>query len=213
MVAERAAQRQPGRRGRRHLRVWRATRAADCRSAMRATSSPWGITTTAAGAGASRRSSPTRRTATRLIRSFRRLPPTFWSSTTRSVSSVQSSTCRSASCRCQLWANYAQNMASGRRGGYGVRRRFPPRARRATPGPGRWPRCTSPSTRTRCSASSWTRTSATARPTPRAGCCKAAMRRCATSPSTCTYFMNTINKDVGTELDYNRLQLDLNWKY
>ncbi len=28
-----------------------------------------------------------------------------------------------------------------------------------------------------------------------------------------TYFINTLNKDVGTELDYDRLQLDLNWKY
>jgi hypothetical protein len=28
-----------------------------------------------------------------------------------------------------------------------------------------------------------------------------------------TYFINTLNKDVGTELDYNRLQVDLNWKY
>ena len=27
------------------------------------------------------------------------------------------------------------------------------------------------------------------------------------------YFMNTLNKDVGTELDYDRLQLDFNWKY
>ena len=28
-----------------------------------------------------------------------------------------------------------------------------------------------------------------------------------------TYFINTLNKDVGTGLDYDRLQLDLNWKY
>ena len=28
-----------------------------------------------------------------------------------------------------------------------------------------------------------------------------------------TYFINTVNKDVGTELDYNRLQLDLNYKF
>ena len=28
-----------------------------------------------------------------------------------------------------------------------------------------------------------------------------------------TYFINTLNTDVGTELDYDRLQLDLNWKY
>ncbi len=28
-----------------------------------------------------------------------------------------------------------------------------------------------------------------------------------------TYFMNTLNKDVGTELDYQRLQLDLNYKF
>lgn len=28
-----------------------------------------------------------------------------------------------------------------------------------------------------------------------------------------TYFVNTLNKDVGTELDYDRLQLDFNWKY
>jgi len=28
-----------------------------------------------------------------------------------------------------------------------------------------------------------------------------------------TYFINTLNKDVGTELDYNRLQLDLNYKF
>ena len=28
-----------------------------------------------------------------------------------------------------------------------------------------------------------------------------------------TYFLNTINKDVGTELDYDRLQLDLNYKF
>jgi len=28
-----------------------------------------------------------------------------------------------------------------------------------------------------------------------------------------TYFINTINKDVGTELDYNRLQLDVNVKF
>ncbi len=28
-----------------------------------------------------------------------------------------------------------------------------------------------------------------------------------------TYFINTLNKDVGTELDYDRLQLDLNWRY
>ena len=28
-----------------------------------------------------------------------------------------------------------------------------------------------------------------------------------------TYFINTLNKDVGTELDYDRLQLDFNWKY
>ncbi len=28
-----------------------------------------------------------------------------------------------------------------------------------------------------------------------------------------TYFMNTLNKDVGTELDYDRLQLDLNYKF
>jgi hypothetical protein len=27
------------------------------------------------------------------------------------------------------------------------------------------------------------------------------------------YFMNTLNKDVGTELDYDRLQLDLNWRF
>ena len=27
-----------------------------------------------------------------------------------------------------------------------------------------------------------------------------------------TYFINTLNKDVGTEFDYDRLQLDLNWK-
>jgi hypothetical protein len=28
-----------------------------------------------------------------------------------------------------------------------------------------------------------------------------------------TYFINTLNKDVGVELDYNRLQLDLNYKF
>lgn len=28
-----------------------------------------------------------------------------------------------------------------------------------------------------------------------------------------TYFMNTLNKDVGTQLDYDRLQLDLNYKF
>jgi hypothetical protein len=28
-----------------------------------------------------------------------------------------------------------------------------------------------------------------------------------------TYFLNTVNKDVGTELDYDRLQLDLNYKF
>ena len=28
-----------------------------------------------------------------------------------------------------------------------------------------------------------------------------------------TYFMNTLNKDVGVELDYDRLQLDLNYKF
>ncbi len=28
-----------------------------------------------------------------------------------------------------------------------------------------------------------------------------------------TYFMNTLNKDVGTELDYSRLQLDMNYKF
>jgi len=28
-----------------------------------------------------------------------------------------------------------------------------------------------------------------------------------------TYFVNTLNKDVGTELDYNRLQLDINYKF
>jgi hypothetical protein len=28
-----------------------------------------------------------------------------------------------------------------------------------------------------------------------------------------TYFLNTLNKDVGTELDYQRLQLDLNYKF
>ena len=28
-----------------------------------------------------------------------------------------------------------------------------------------------------------------------------------------TYFMNTLNKDVGTELDYDRLQLDMNYKF
>lgn len=28
-----------------------------------------------------------------------------------------------------------------------------------------------------------------------------------------TYFINTLNKDVGTELDYNRLQLDVNYKF
>ena len=28
-----------------------------------------------------------------------------------------------------------------------------------------------------------------------------------------TYFMNTLNKDVGPELDYDRLQLDLNYKF
>ena len=28
-----------------------------------------------------------------------------------------------------------------------------------------------------------------------------------------TYFLNTLNKDVGVELDYNRLQLDLNYKF
>jgi hypothetical protein len=28
-----------------------------------------------------------------------------------------------------------------------------------------------------------------------------------------TYFLNTLNKDVGTELDYDRLQLDFNWRY
>jgi hypothetical protein len=28
-----------------------------------------------------------------------------------------------------------------------------------------------------------------------------------------TYFINTLNKDVGTELDYSRLQLDLNYKF
>jgi hypothetical protein len=28
-----------------------------------------------------------------------------------------------------------------------------------------------------------------------------------------TYFLNTLNKDVGTELDYKRLQLDLNYKF
>ncbi len=28
-----------------------------------------------------------------------------------------------------------------------------------------------------------------------------------------TYFMNTRNKDVGVELDYDRLQLDLNYKF
>ena len=28
-----------------------------------------------------------------------------------------------------------------------------------------------------------------------------------------TYFINTLNKDVGTEFDYDRLQLDFNWKY
>ena len=27
------------------------------------------------------------------------------------------------------------------------------------------------------------------------------------------YFINTLNKDVGTELDYSRLQVDLNWKF
>jgi hypothetical protein len=27
------------------------------------------------------------------------------------------------------------------------------------------------------------------------------------------YFANTLNKDVGTELDYKRLQVDLNWKF
>jgi hypothetical protein len=28
-----------------------------------------------------------------------------------------------------------------------------------------------------------------------------------------TYFINTRNKDVGTELDYDRLQLDINYKF
>ena len=28
-----------------------------------------------------------------------------------------------------------------------------------------------------------------------------------------TYFLNTLNKDVGVELDYDRLQLDLNYKF
>jgi hypothetical protein len=28
-----------------------------------------------------------------------------------------------------------------------------------------------------------------------------------------TYFLNTLNKDVGTDLDYDRLQLDLNYKF
>jgi hypothetical protein len=28
-----------------------------------------------------------------------------------------------------------------------------------------------------------------------------------------TYFINTLNKDVGTEQDYDRLQVDLNWRY
>jgi hypothetical protein len=28
-----------------------------------------------------------------------------------------------------------------------------------------------------------------------------------------TYFLNTLNKDVGTELDYDRLQLDLNYRF
>ena len=28
-----------------------------------------------------------------------------------------------------------------------------------------------------------------------------------------TYFINTLNKDVGVELDYNRLQLDINYKF
>ena len=28
-----------------------------------------------------------------------------------------------------------------------------------------------------------------------------------------TYFMNTLNKDVGVELDYDRLQVDLNYKF
>jgi hypothetical protein len=28
-----------------------------------------------------------------------------------------------------------------------------------------------------------------------------------------TYFLNTLNKDVGTELDYDRLQLDMNYKF
>jgi hypothetical protein len=27
------------------------------------------------------------------------------------------------------------------------------------------------------------------------------------------YFINTLNKDVGSELDYERLQLDMNWKF
>jgi hypothetical protein len=27
------------------------------------------------------------------------------------------------------------------------------------------------------------------------------------------YFVNTLNKDVGTEFDYKRLQLDLNYKF
>ena len=27
------------------------------------------------------------------------------------------------------------------------------------------------------------------------------------------WFLNTLNKDVGTELDYSRLQLDVNYKF
>ena len=28
-----------------------------------------------------------------------------------------------------------------------------------------------------------------------------------------TYFINTLNKDVGTQLDFKRLQLDMNYKF
>ncbi|MCK7583504.1 MAG: hypothetical protein MZV65_53560 [Chromatiales bacterium] len=120
---------------------------------------------------------------------------------------------RCSTCRSTFWADYAQNMAVGRRVRHRVRRRRDARQgqQRQDLGGG----AVLPVDRQGRAVRAVRRLGLRRRHDrlPRAGCSRAAMRGSRTSPSTRTYFINTLNKDVGTELDYNRLQLDVNYKF
>jgi len=78
---------------------------------------------------------------------------------------------------------------------------------------GKLVRCISRPTRTHCSARSRIPDFGDGRTDAAGWVFKGVMRRLKNISPHASYFVNTTNKDVGTELDVTRLQLDVNYKF